>query len=660
MKTREEWILSGKKCLAGAFEKVQSLEDPILPLRMRQRASGRGRETDTAEIAESVVRTFCLAAVLIREDPEAEIGGVNLREYYSRWILRLTAPAGEEEPYRAGFYGEDGREISQLTVESGLLVIALWLCEEQIWKAYSEEERGRIAAFLRSYAKGHTVMQNWRLFVMLIGAFLYRNGYGCDEERMHFLAEEVQIDSAGEGWYRDGQSFDYYTAWAYQIFLPVWNLWYGYEKEPELAAGFAGQLREMVGTYEGLFSESGRMILWGRSGLYRMACGAPFLGTFLLPGDPNISPARAREILEGLLAAFEGGFGQMPAPGLYDVFAPMVQGYSRTASAYWMSMGFWCLALPAEHPFWRAEAGEAESRAKGPATKVLDGPGLAMTRLEGGEVILRTGKVCKASWDTGGLYSYGKLAYHSELPWGCEVSAGEVTAEPMQYRILTKPHLSWKRKLIHKLRGRRSQSSKKVNALFWCGARGEALLRRAFFDWSAGQSWEWTESILLADVAVPRGILRADRLRCPERDLDLTLGAFSLAGEEAEVKKVCSEGELPAQAIVVKVRRPDGALWQLAMTAYGDWDELDVIRSERTTPENLPCLTPYVRRRVNARNRKNLLITQVISRCDGEAFAKEELFPLAEISEGVRPVLHFLDGRRVEIPYDEMSGRLEI
>ena len=63
MKTREEWILSGKKCLAGAFEKVQSLEDPILPLRMRQRASGRGRETDTAEIAEMFIASSVAAGM---------------------------------------------------------------------------------------------------------------------------------------------------------------------------------------------------------------------------------------------------------------------------------------------------------------------------------------------------------------------------------------------------------------------------------------------------------------------------------------------------------------------------------------------------------------------------------------------------------------------
>ena len=97
-------------------------------------------------------------------------------------------------------------------VEAGLLVIALWISEDALWRSIPPDVRDSLAVFLRSQADGRTVMQNWRLFNLLIYAFLDRYGYGCPRERVRFLVEEVRIDYAGDGWYRDGQSFDYYTA----------------------------------------------------------------------------------------------------------------------------------------------------------------------------------------------------------------------------------------------------------------------------------------------------------------------------------------------------------------------------------------------------------------------------------------------------------------
>lgn len=52
----------------------------------------------------------------------------------------------------------------QQTVETCALVICLWVCKEEIWDTYTKEEKDVIAEFLRGYADGNTVPQNWRLF----------------------------------------------------------------------------------------------------------------------------------------------------------------------------------------------------------------------------------------------------------------------------------------------------------------------------------------------------------------------------------------------------------------------------------------------------------------------------------------------------------------
>ena len=354
--TREEWIERGKTLLEGVFSHVGSLEEPIrLPRREYGVTYPRGkkdRKGERAAYTETLVRTFCLASVLIREEPGLVLCGVPVRAYYRKWLLRLCAEKGrEEDRFRAGYYGESGSGLYQQTVECGLLTVALWISEDVLWKTYSPEEKDRIAGFIESYACGSTVMQNWRICNMLCLAFLYREGRGCDRALMKRYAQGIRTDAVPGGWYRDGKAFDYYTAWSYQIFLPVWNLWYGRREEPELAAFFEGRLKEMLKTYPAFFDRDGKMFLWGRSGIYRCAAAAPFIGGLLLDA---VKPGTARRVLEGALRQFTereimGDDGVLPL-GFYGAFSPAVQSYSCVASPYWMSMIFWCLLFPQGHP----------------------------------------------------------------------------------------------------------------------------------------------------------------------------------------------------------------------------------------------------------------------------------------------------------------------
>ena len=664
--TRAEWVEKARLAMEGAFEHVRSIDDPIIPCAAettKEKRKKRGASAGPDALAEALVRTFCLAAVLIREDPAAVCRGISLRDYYAKWIPRVCAPKKAGDPYAAGLYEERPDEVQQMTVEAGLLVIALWISEDALWRSIPPDVRDSLAVFLRSQADGRTVMQNWRLFNLLIYAFLDRYGYGCPKERVRFLAEEVRIDYAGDGWYRDGQSFDYYTAWAYQVFLPIWNLWYGYEREPDLAAKFEQRCRLFVKTYVSFFDREGRMTLWGRSGLYRAAAGVPLISTFLMPGDPGVPAGRAREILDGLIGQFESRMGRstgrMLPCGFYEAFPPMTQGYSREGSPYWASMVFWRLLFPQEHPLWAGDSEAAVPEKTGsaqPVTTVLDGPGIAVTAFpKSGSVCLRTGKVIRS----GDLDSYAKLAYHSDLLWGTEVRRDGLIVEPMQYRLYAGKRFGTRTKVRAFLKKRELRTDSRVNAVAWSGERGGVLLRRAFFEFSPRTAWEWLYSILLADVAMPEGILRADRLRCPERDFSLALGSFSIPGAVFETE-TAEDKETEARAIIVKAELPDGRSHQLAMTVYGGWDDFDVIRSEGTTPDLMPCLTIWGRRRITDTNRSELLISQVLYRKGCEPFEREALFPILAVPSGAVPVLTLRDGRAVGLPYDETSGALSL
>jgi len=56
---------------------------------------------------------------------------------------------------------------------------------------------------------------------MLDMAFLYMEGYDIDKEIMPDHAQAILNYSVGDGWYRDGHSFDYYSCWAFNMYAPL-------------------------------------------------------------------------------------------------------------------------------------------------------------------------------------------------------------------------------------------------------------------------------------------------------------------------------------------------------------------------------------------------------------------------------------------------------
>jgi hypothetical protein len=81
-------------------------------------------------------------------------------------------------------------------------------------------------------------------------------GYPIDHEIMLDHAQAILAYSVGDGWYRDGHSFDYYSCWAFNVYGPLWNLWYGYgalgigwrEEGLERGVGQMCRRNEMIGS----------------------------------------------------------------------------------------------------------------------------------------------------------------------------------------------------------------------------------------------------------------------------------------------------------------------------------------------------------------------------------------------------------------------------
>ena len=625
---REHWIEAGEYLLKGMFQNIQSFQDPLVMPRKETKISYPHGENNLweikAEIFEGLARSFFIAAPLIHINPELTICNYKIREYYKSHVLRACTKG---DPLCVGSYREL-REMAgdtnsfrafQQTVETCALVICLWMCQTEIWDTYTREEKDTIAAFLTDFAHGNTVPQNWRLFNMLDMAFLHKEGYPIDREIMLDHAQTILGYYAGDGWYRDGHSFDYYSCWAFNVYTPIWNLWYGYENEPYLAGKFEENSNQLMETFADFFDKDGFVNMWGRSNIYRNAATSAFSGNMLLTRS-KADPGLARRISSGALLQFltreDLLYKGIPTLGFYGQFTPLVQGYSCAESPFWLGKAFLCLCLPEDHPFWSAREhnGTWETLPE-KAVKVttLSKPALCFSNhAANGETILRTGKIVKNLGAVHDMWNYSKLSFNTKYPW----QAGSLPDVESQQYVL---------------KNITDDTFERCNATFWCGEKEGVLYRRQFFDYSTEKECHWMQALNLADFTVPNGLIRADKLRLYKRPVSITLGAYGFPDNGTEILHL-EEGN--AKAIILKGHDFTGREKQLAMTLYDGWDEISLLHSEGTNPDSEKSIVIYgkLTRSKQYGYEPYLMISQVITKESLEDFTKEEIFPIADIT----------------------------
>lgn len=666
--TRDSWIEAGEYLLKGMFKNIRTMDDPVIMPRKENDVTYPHKESqgsqrkleEMAQIFEGLARSFFIAAPLIHINPDLTICGYRVKEYYKNQVLRACTKGDKNF---VGYY-EDLQDLTgnqdkfrafQQTVETSALVICLDICKEEIWDNYSKEEKDIVAEFLLSYAHTNTVPQNWRLFNMLNMAFLHKEGYSIDENVMLEHAQAILGFYAGDGWYRDGHSFDYYSCWAFNVYGPIWNQWYGYENEPYIAEKFQENSNKLMETYPDFFDRDGFTNMWGRSNVYRNAATSPFEGNLLL-NKSNINGGLARRIASGSLMQFFSRddflYQGVPTMGFYGQFTPLVQGYSCAESAYWLGKAFLCLHLPENHPFWteRENNGTWEELKDGQVKEtILDGPALCFTNHSAnGETILRTGKVVKNKGDNHGMWNYSKLTYNSKYPW--EASPAE-NVEAQQYVV----------------RDTSTGSIEKCNVTFWNGSRDGVLYRRQFFNYELSKESMWMQALNLADFPVKNGIIRADKLRLYRSPISLTLGAYGFPHNGTEITDRTLDG---AKAIILKGYDYTGCEKQLAMTIYHGWDDIKAIKSRGTNPDSEESIVVYAatERHKQYGYEPFILISQVITKESLDDFEQEEIFPIKEIKYndkkgcgGYGPVeIYLKNGENKIVDFDVIEGNLQL
>lgn len=556
---------------------------------------GSAAEIPPGRRFEAFTRVFLLAAPVLDNTTETLVlHGRDVRQYFAEQFERFCDPSSPD-------YAEiapTGKSPYQL-VQWSAIVLALLLNDEIVFGDLNARQQTLALDHLSQAAHHRTNAHNWRYFNLLAYLFLHRHERPVDAEmeRDHLLG--ILSWDAGNGWYRDGGEFDYYNAWAFQSYAPVWLHYNENPNYRDIEEVLRRRFALFMETYPRFFSRHGHSLLWGRSSLYRFAASTPFVTAQLLP-DPVIDGGFARRIASGNLIQFlarEDVFVDgVPNTGFYGSFEPARQRYSRATSFGWMHKLFAALSLPQNSPFWTNKEHDGFWTDLGTDTCItsLDGPGLTLVNHgRSGSTVLVPGKTRGF-----GKEPYTRLAYHSELLWEADADEG---ASAAAYSVVN-----------------REEPGAPVLctlAYRYVGFSEGVLYRQAVV---GGEDPHFSEQALvdLAEVHLPDGVLRVDRIRVPF-PYELRLGSWGVPAD-AEDGLELSEGTVPISIHVVgpdrtrTIHRADWARVEATVADYGaprnstfvglyGWDRVEAqIHRGRNAERELSAVPAGVRLRETA------------------------------------------------------------
>lgn len=603
---RQQWIDAATYILNGAFSYVHKLDDPMKFPKQLDKTYPNNEGQLPVEKLEGLCRTLFVAAPLIRENPKLKLNGIKVADYYRHQIVALTTPGS------SGYITPRAKNggASQTLVELGALAISLSVTTDVLWDTFTQEQKDALAAMMLSYGDGPTIGSNWRFFNVFILSFFKDKGYKVNEALLKDYLDKILAAYRGEGWYNDSPAYDYYSMWAFQMYGPLWAQLYGEKYYPEYAERFMTNLMDMVHNYPYMFSRDGKMNMWGRSICYRFGSVAPlFMMGYTKATDVNYG--WLRYISSSTLLQFiqNPDFleDNVPTMGFYGPFAPAVQIYSCRGSVYWSGKAFFALLLPKDNPFWAATENkgpwEEELKPGNVYNKFQPATGLMITDYpNSGAAEMRSWcheSVAKDWQKFRSTENYNKLAYNTAFPWMADGENGEIS---MNYGVKNKNN-AWEVLRLYDFKR----------------FEDNVYYRDAVLETNPDIKFR------LADVTLPDGILRVDKVSSPVAT-EIRLGHYSLPDLGGSVKTSVKEiGKRKAYIM-------NNGEYQLAMIPYEGWADGEFVYPKGLHPVSSECAVSMVKDKLDAGKEKTM-VTLMLWKKGSEPFSEQELTPIKRIEK---------------------------
>lgn len=599
--TRQHWIQAGEYLLKGAFNYIHTLDDQMyFPKQLDKTYPRNTGEIPVAKL-EGLARTLFVAAPFLKDNPELEMNGIKVADYYRYQLINISNPESKSYiPHRTG-------GPSQTLLELGSLAISMKAAQEVLWNPLTKKQKDSLAATMLSYGEGPTIGSNWMFFNVFILSFLKDQGYAVNESYLESNLQKLLARYRGEGWYNDAPAYDYYSAWAYQTYGPIWAEMFGKKQYPQYARQFMENQHDMVDNYPFLFSRDGRTNMWGRSICYRFAVTAP-LSLYEYDKSGNVNYGWMRRIASSTLLQFlerpkflEDG---VPTMGFYGPFAPAVQIYSCRGSVYWCGKAFLSLLLPENSNYWSATENngpwEKELKKGEVYNKFQQGTNLLITNYPncgGSEMHSWCHETVAKDWQKfRSTENYNKLAYHTEFPWMADGKNGEIS---MNYGT------------------RNKKGEWEVLRLYTFKSFENGIYRR-----DAVLETDSTVKYQLADIPLPDGILRVDKVTVSE-PAEICLGHYSLPRLDSDIKETCCK--VGKQNIPVL----SNGKYELAMIPLTGWEKTYTVYPEGVHPVSEKCALNMVSDQLSGE--KIYVTLQLWKKNEKRGFTSKELTPVKSV-----------------------------
>lgn len=612
--TRQHWLDAATYLLDGAFSYIHTLDDPMHFPKQPGKSYPTDGKPNKTENLEGLCRTMFVAIPLLKENPALELNGIKVGDYYRQQLRNMS------DPSKPGYIQHLKGGPSQTLVEFGALALSLTVMPEIIWEPLTQQEKDALAALMLSYGNGPTIGSNWRFFNIFVMSFFKDHGYAIKDDYLNELLQKSLDQYRGCGWYNDSPAYDYYSMWAFQMYGMIWAHYYGDKFNPEAGRQFVDNFRDLVPNYPYMFAEDGKMNMYGRSITYRIATVIPFPLMGWL-NDPSINYGWMRRIASSTILQFLENPALMkdrvPTLGFYGAFEPAVQIYSCRGSVYWMGKAFLGLLLPADNPFWTAVenngAWEKELKPGKVYNKFMEGSNTLVTNYPNSgssEIRAWCHETVAKDWQKfRSTENYNKLSYNTAFPWMADSPDGKVS---MNYAILNAKQ-QWEVLRLYTFR-------KFEDGIYYRDAELETNPEIKF---------------RLADIPLPNGILRVDKVSFPV-SAQLRYGHYSLP--ELDKPVITKERKIGEHTVYCT----DNGAYQTALVNLQGWTEVEFVQTEGLHPVSDKC---SVINAATTHSGEQIFITLQLWKKSGKSFTKKELTPVKSFEQnGDTVIIHFSDG----------------
>lgn len=351
MNVQDNPLLTRRDLARAAADMIRPLVSCLTPGKARM-IVGEGSAHYAEDVAgmEGFSRVlWALVPMMMGRCPEAE-------EFWPLWregIIHGTDPAHPE------YWGDVG-PFDQRMVEMAVMGTGLCFLRERFYDGLTPAQQDHLVDWLDQINRHDMPKNNWRFFRILVNIGFLKVGRPVNEERLREDLDMMESHYVGDGWYFDYPTKrDYYTLWGFHFYSLIYAAAMA-DRDPERCRRFRERAQIIAPRFACWFDREGRGLPYGRSLTYRFAQSS-FFAAMALAGvtAEGIDWGEMKGLLLRNLRfwlrmpIFDRGGALTVGYGYPNLCA--AEGYNAPGSPYWAMKTFFALALPEEHPFWRAE-----------------------------------------------------------------------------------------------------------------------------------------------------------------------------------------------------------------------------------------------------------------------------------------------------------------